>query len=132
MIARRHPTPIPAYVAARPGAWDRSRRATQTSRADTADRTFPDSRHERSPNSAAWFAMAGSGEAMADSWTEYQARMDGALRRARELLQRREERADGSLQGADTAMRAAFDLYLAQEREPAFMRLSHEALVGVK
>jgi hypothetical protein len=69
---------------------------------------------------------------MADSWTEYQARMDGALRRARELLQRREERADGSLQGADTAMRAAFDLYLAQEREPAFMRLSHEALVGVK
>lgn len=49
MIARWHPTPIPADVAARPGAWDRSRRATQTSRADTADRTFPDSRHERSP-----------------------------------------------------------------------------------
>ena len=42
MIARRHPTPIPADVAAQPGAWARSRRATQTSRADTPDPHAPE------------------------------------------------------------------------------------------
>ena len=34
--------------------------------------------------------MAASGEAIVDSWTEYQARTDRALRRARELLKRAE------------------------------------------
>jgi hypothetical protein len=56
-------------------------------------------------------------------------RPDKGLRR---VVGDHEVLANGGLQGADTAMGAAFNLLLAEQREPAFDEVEPRGVVGVK